>query len=464
MKRQRLSILSIFALLIVFVACDDTLKQVGFTVQPEKDKLAISTDSMLLSARTVEVDSVFSRTKYPVLGEYSDPIFGSIKSEYMGEFFYTEESSFKEGATVDSVRLTVSYATLIGDSLTPMRLSVYNLEKSIPKNKDYTNINPKKFADMSSPIGSTLFTGKNETYHTEVHGSGNYMQKITVYDIHVPLPKALGESFLEEYQKPNHGFFESADVFRKKFPGMYITTSFGNSTIMKINITSLYVHYHYLDKGGSSQKTDTIRTAAFRLNMTPEVTQINYIESNNEKLLIPNDEKAYVKSPVGVNTEVTFPVSTIHERLKKQALSQAKLVVYALPEGNENSNVKIAPPAHLLLINKDSLSGFFEKRKRPDNVTSYIAEFNKLTYSYDFKNISAMINYYKEQNKDKTSNEYQPFDLTYYLVPVDVTFAAGQGGQQSNIPIAVYNQMQPGAAIIDKRPQNLKLDMIFSHF
>lgn len=463
MKFQRLSILSIFALLIAFASCDDTLKQVGFTVQPDKDKLSISTDSMFLRARTVEIDSVFSRTKYPVLGEYNDPVFGSIKSEYMGEFFYSEESKFEEGATVDSVRLTVSYATLIGDSLTPMRLSVYNLNKSIPKNKDYTNINPIRYADMSEPLGSTLFTGKNATYRTEVHGSGNYMEKVTVYDIHVPLPKALGNSFLEEYQKPNHGIFESADIFRKEFPGMYITTSFGNSTIMKINITSLYVHYHYLDKGGSSKKTDTIRTSTFRLNMTPEVTQINHIQNNNDKILVPDDEKAFIKCPAGVNTEVTFPVSTIHERLKKQALSQAKFIVYAYPEGNEDSSVKLDPPSHLLLVNKDSLNGFFEKRKRPDNITSYIAEFNRLTYSYDFKNVSAMINYYKEMHKDKVSDQYQPFDLTYYLVPVDVAFASGQGANR-NIPIAVYNRMQPGAVIIDKRTKNFKLDMIFSHF
>ena len=117
---------------------------------------------------------------------------------------------------------------------------------------------------------------------------------------------------------------------------------------------------------------------------------------------------------------------------------------------------------NLLLVNKDSLHGFFEKRKLPDNVTSYLATFNKSTYSYDFGNVSAMINYYKEKNK--TGGAYTPFDLKYYLIPVDVTFGADQYGRPTTTAVAVYNQMQPAAVMVDKREKSLKLEMIFSRF
>ncbi len=81
------------ALIVTFVAllaisCNDTLDQVGFTIQPEKDRLSVNIDTLNLEARTVKVDSVFTKTKYPVLGEYEDPAFGSIKSEYIGEFYF----------------------------------------------------------------------------------------------------------------------------------------------------------------------------------------------------------------------------------------------------------------------------------------------------------------------------------------------------------------------------------------
>ena len=454
--------LTLIAFLIVLVSCDDTLRQVGFSIQPQGDKLFVATDTLYVQAKTIKVDSVFSRTKYPVLGEYTDPVFGSIKSDYMGEFFYTEGATFKEGAIIDSVKMMVSYSSLIGDSITPMRLSVYQIDKELPRNQNYTNIDPAKYADMSAPLGSKMFTGKNATYRKETYGSGFNAQTITVYDIKVPLPKTIGDSFLEEYKKPNHGVFNTADTFRKYFKGLYITTTFGNSTIMNIEMTSLYVHYKYLDKGGSSKKTDTIRTSSFRLNMTPEVTQINYIRNNNELLLLPNDKHAFVKSPAGVNTEITFPISQIHTKLKNQALNQARFTVYALPEPSENKFVRLNPPMNLLLVNKDSLHGFFEKRKLPDNVTSYLATFNKSTYSYDFGNVSAMINYYKEKNK--TGGAYTPFDLKYYLIPVDVTFGADQYGRPTTTAVAVYNQMQPAAVMVDKREKSLKLEMIFSRF
>lgn len=464
MKPQFLYKLTLIALLVTLASCDDTLRQVGFGIQPQDDKLMVATDTLYLGAQTVKVESIFSRTKYPVLGEYSDPVFGSIKSEYMGEFFYAQGTSFKEGAVIDSVKMMVSYSSLIGDSLTPMNLSVYQINKSLPQNQDYTNINPKDYADMSAPLGKKTFTGKNTTYRKEVIGSGYNTQTITVYDIKVPLPKTIGDSFLEEYKKPNHGVFKTADTFRKYFPGLYVTTSFGNSTIMNIEITSLYVHYHYLDKGGSSQKTDTTRTAAFRLNMTPEVSQINYVQTNNDRLLASNPNNTYVKSPAGVNTEITFPTSKLHAKLKNQALNQAKFVVYALPEANEDTQVKLSPPAHLLLINKDSLAGFFEKRKLPDNITSYLGNFNRVSYSYDFGNISAMINHYKEANKNKATGEYTPFDLKYYLVSVDITFEINQYGQRTSTVIAAYNQMQPAAVMLDKREKSLKLEMIFTRF
>lgn len=457
MKLQSLYKLLIIALATVFISCNDTLQKVGFSIQPGNDKVSVGTDTLELSSRTVQVDSIFSRTKFPILGEYTDPVFGKIRSEYVGEFFYPENYAFKEGAKIDSVRLTISYNSIIGDSLVPMRLAVYKVTKELPKNKNYTNFNPEGNADMSAPLGTQNFTGRNKTYHTETYYEGGSYRTIKVYDIHTNLPKSIGEDFLAEYKKPGHGALKDADSFKKFFPGVYVTTDFGNSAILNVNLTSLRVFYNYLDKGGSSTKKDTIRSSEFRLNITPEVTQINYLENKNDQLLQPNPKGSFVKSPAGVNTEITFPISKIYNNLTKRALNQAKFVVHALPEPQQNEFVKLSAPRHLLLINKDSLSGFFENRKLPDNITSFVTTFSSETYTYNFGNISAMINHY---NKEKT----EPFDLKYYLIPVDVTFQADQSGRPTGTPIAVYNQMMPAGAMINGDPKKLRLEMIYSTF
>ncbi|NLY25874.1 MAG: DUF4270 domain-containing protein [Bacteroidales bacterium] len=455
------------ALIVTFVAiltlsCNDTLDQVGFSIQPGKDRLTVGIDTLFMQARTVQVDSIYAKTKYPVLGEYIDPVFGSVKSDYIGEFYFPQGAGFKTGATIDSVRVVVSYSTMMGDSLAPMELSVYEVTKSLEGVSNYTHNDPEAYADMSAPLGREVFTGKNSTYRTETYSSGYTSQEYKVYDINVKLPDELGEKFLNEYNKAGHGKMVDADSFREFFPGLYFTTSFGNSTMLNVSFTSLYVHYHYLDVKGSSTQQDTIRKDAMRLFITPEVTQLNHVSNNNDQLLVENATHTYVKSPAGVNTEVTFPLSQIYDKMKSQALNLAKFTIFAMPDAIENPMVKLSPPDYLLLVNRDSLDGFFENKKLPDNVTSFLsAKFDATTYSYNFNNISTMINHYNE------TSDGVPFDLVYYLIPVDATIVTSQqsyysSGSQSLTDVS--NQMWPTAAMLDKREGNLKLELIFSNF
>ena len=218
MKLQPLYKLLFIAIVTVFASCVDTLDKIGFTIQPENDRVSVGTDTLYVSSRTIQVDSVFSRTKYPILGEYIDPVFGSIRSEYVGEFYYPESQAFKDDAIIDSVRLTVSYSSIIGDSLAPMRLAVYKVIGELPKNHDYTNFDPRKKADMSAPLGTQMFTGKNNTYRTEIYYSGNTTQEVRIYEIYTKLPTSIGQSFLDEYKKPDHGALKNTDTFRKFSP------------------------------------------------------------------------------------------------------------------------------------------------------------------------------------------------------------------------------------------------------
>ncbi|QRX63104.1 DUF4270 domain-containing protein [Dysgonomonadaceae bacterium zrk40] len=464
MKPNSLYKVLIVALLsFMALSCDDTLDQVGFSIQPGMDSLTVGIDTMHLKARTIQLDSIFGRTKYPVLGEYLDPVFGSVKSEFMGEFYLPEGSEFKPGAHIDSVRVVVSYTNMMGDSLAPMELSAYELNRSLKGVNNYTHINPEEYAEMSAPLGKTVFTGKNNNYHTEYYNSGyGNTESYNVYDISVNLPLTIGERFLNEYKKPGHGKMSDLNSFREFFPGLYFTTSFGNSTIINVNYTTFYVHYHYTDVKGSSTGQDTTRTDAMRLYITPDVTQINTIRSNNQQLLEESDSHTYVKSPAGVVTEITFPFSDINQELESRALNLANFSFSAMPEATEDPLVKISPPDYLLLINRDSLAGFFEKNKLPDNVTSFLSDkFDATTYSYDFNNISAMMNYY-----NRTMGE-NPKDLVYYLVPVDATITTSQQSYYSSgtqTLTDLQNQMWPTAAKLDKREGNLKIELIFSNY
>lgn len=446
---------------MVLFSCNDTLDQVGFTIQPSMDSLTVGIDTLHLQARTVQLDSIYAKTKYPVLGEYMDPQFGSIKSEYMGEFYLPQEYGFKPGATIDSVNVVVSYAAMMGDSLAPMELSVYELNQSLKGIKSYTNIDPTKYANMTSPLGKKVFTGKNNNFHIEHASTATGTRSYKVYDISVNLPPSIGERFLAEYKKPGKGKLADLDQFREFFPGLYFTTTYGTGTILDVNYTAFYIHYHYTDVKGSSDGKDTTRTDALRLFITPDVAQVNTISGYNQQLLQESKTHTFVKSPAGIVTEVTFPFTDIHKELKSKALNLANFTLFALPDASENPTVKISPPSYLLLVNRDSLAGFFEGRKLPDNITSFISDkFDTNTYSYSFNNISAMLNHY-----NRTMGQ-SPEDLVYYLLPVDATYTtvqSGYGGTSSQLT-DLKNQMWPTAAMLDKKDGNLKIEMIFSNY
>ena len=71
MKFHTLYKLLSITLVIIFTSCVDTLDKIGFSIQPENDRVQVSTDTLTLSSQTIQVDSVFSRTKYPILGSMS---------------------------------------------------------------------------------------------------------------------------------------------------------------------------------------------------------------------------------------------------------------------------------------------------------------------------------------------------------------------------------------------------------
>ena len=464
--------LIIAALIVLAFACDDSLADVGLNQLPGHDRVLVGVDTLDyrhgLTARTVPMTDVFARTRRPVLGEYIDPMFGEIKSSFIGNFFLPHGAGFPvtEGADatsieIDSVRVVLSYTTFMGDSLAPMRLAVFPALKSLRNLENMTNVDLEAEGyvnTFAAPLGYETFTGRNRVFREEHITTSMGIQSIRVFDIPVKFPDEigipLGESFLAEYLKPGHGMMANVDLFNEFFPGLYFTTTFGSSTLIQVTSTSLFVHYHYLDVGGSSTQQDTIRTNALRLNITPEVTQVNTVQTISDDLLEPSEEFTFVKSPAGVKTEIVFPISQVYDKLQHQVLNLADFTVFAMPI--EDSRVRLAPPMHLLLINSDSLDGFFERRRLPDNRTSFLSErFDAQTFSYRFSNISAMINHFNQQIDG-------PYDLTFYLIPVEVVMTMQGGTPGVQTLSAIQNQMWPAATMLDKRRGSLRLSLVYS--
>lgn len=451
MKQKHLFNSIILAIIALFLhSCDDSLKNLGFTIQPESDRITVGTDSLFIKAKTISVDSLlpdgmFAKTKSPVLGQLKDPLFGSTKSDYVGEFYYPEGKNFPDNATVDSVKVAVFYNSWQGDSLAPVGLSVYEVNKSLPTGSHFTKFDPANYVDSDNPIGKTVFTAANIEVPKAERESSEYYHRAFV-----DLPTSLGERIYNLSQNIDD---LDTDKFKEYFKGLYLTTDFGAGTMLTVDHTYLYIHFNYLDEKGSSTEQDTIRSGTTIFNTTPEVIQINQIENDNEKLLEENEDYAFIKSPAGVYTEITFPFSEKAEKLNNQALNLAKFTVSALPDEDSDLNYKLKPAPYLLLLQKDELKDFFESRKMPDNLTSFYAQLDETTYTYNFGNLSEMVNYYKEENDGKVK------DLEYLLVPVDITISNVNNQAQVT---GIHNLMTPTATTLFKSPDKMKMELVFS--
>ena len=85
MKHKNIFYITLLSIIALLYSCDDSLKNIGFTIQPDNDRITVGTDSLFINAKTVSVDSLlpegmFAKTKNPVLGEYKDPLFGTMAS------------------------------------------------------------------------------------------------------------------------------------------------------------------------------------------------------------------------------------------------------------------------------------------------------------------------------------------------------------------------------------------------
>jgi hypothetical protein len=101
-----------------------------------------------------------------------------------------------------------------------------------------------------------------------------------------------------------------------------------------------------------------------------------------------------LKSPAGIFTQVTLPVSQIAEKLEGDTLNAVKL---GIPIYNETSDKKfgMSMPRNVLLIRKKYKESFFENNQLSDGVTSSLFTQTSSTTNlteYTYNNITKLIN------------------------------------------------------------------------
>lgn len=506
MKIRHLGILLLLAVLSL-TGCDDTTNTLGMGMLPGSDGINVNTATFEVTTRSILADSVYAKTSTGYVGRFSDPEFGYFESSFLTELNCTDNFTFPSvyqyneatkrgsgtmaGDSVVSIQLVIYYSTWFGDSLNACRMSVYELDRRLDKNR-YTNIDPQEYYQPAGLIGRKAYTAYDTTVPdsirnaTDYYGNKTYMPNITF-----PIDKKRGNEILH-LNREHPEYFKDADAFIDNvFKGVYVKSDYGDGTILNISYVDLQMQFrfHYTDSLGVALKkadgTDSLYySMATVFASTKEVIQANQFSNSDilKKKVEEELDHTYIKSPAGIFTEATMPYDAIHEQLSSDTLNAVRLT---FTNYNQETpyEFSMSAPSYVLLLRKQDVKTFFEENQLPDNVTSFIVAHNNVgTNQYTFSNVARLVsscinekNAARNEARQKAGSswdetqwerdwlkEHEDWDKVV-LVPVSATYDSNSSSSyySSSSPtlIRVENDLQPGYARLKGGPQGEKLQI-----
>jgi hypothetical protein len=189
---------------------------------------------------------------------------------------------------------------------------------------------------------------------------------------------------------------------------------------------------------------------------TREIIQANQLSNDEQAINERINEKTctYLKSPAGIFTEATLPISDIENELTGDTLNAVKLT---FTNYNQSSDKKfgMSIPSTVMLVRKKFQDSFFKDNKLSDGVSSYLTSHTSSTNQYVFSNITKLVNACiaeKEEAKKAKGSEWNEADWLQknpdwnkvVLIPVLVTYdSSNTTTGQANI-IRIQHDLKPG--------------------
>ncbi len=450
-------VLSIMAIALLSIGCDDTTDTLGSSLTNSVDKFDVLTDTFDVKTSSYAVGAVVSRSPYTYVGHIVDPETGTyVTGSYTTQFAILEKmndvSLFPEKDSIssldkdrnivaDSCHLKIYLNNSVGDSLNPMRITAYELAKPVEEGRIYyTNFDPEQEGLLRTDANAIR---KNKIYTPlDLNLSDSLRQlvinKTNMQSITIPLNDEYVAQDGTVYK--NYGtylmrmFFEHPEYYKNSYqfahnvcPGFYIKSTDGKGVMSEVYLTELHIYYRYLSE-------DSIYDALTYLSGTEEVMQTTTFKNDQSKIDVLADSTTctYLKTPAGIFTEVELPVEDIMNGHMRDSLSSARIVFQSI--NNQMDDNTFGEPTYLLMLPKDSLQSFFENKDTPDSEKSFLATYNSSYNTYTYNNISSLVTaMYQSKLTGNTSADWNKV----LLIPVMVE----TNGSTSNSITRVAHEM-----------------------
>ncbi len=372
MKTRRLIAFFAFVAVCVllFSQCQKEADRIGYGLLSPEDLLGLGyTDTVDVWAYTLPVDSVTtSGQTYALIGSMFDPVFGrtdaTCYTQVLGDPLH---SGWGDMPVVDSCILSLPYmGGLVGDSMTPMTLKVYQLTEDIQNAVDRIYSSQSTVAyDESHLLGQVTFLPRPKD-------SVVVNNKTTFPQVRIPLSKYFSDQILA---LPD-SVITSQVNFQKNYKGFCILaepqTTPGKGAIVYFALPSdnskysqVFIHYHNV--------SDTIKQTTLTLggNRFYNYNHHNYNDATQDlrDQLAGNtalgNQTLYLQGTAG--TRVKLQIPNLQKWTNKQLMiNDAQLIITNV---DTTTSLYTTPP-HLSLYLADSTTNTPTSNLLPDYAIS----------------------------------------------------------------------------------------------
>jgi hypothetical protein len=466
---------------LALFSCDNTTDEIGSSLTNNVDHLEVATSVFNVESRSVVVDSVVSRNSTGYLGHIKDPETGAyITGDFMTQFSCLEGYSLNNIDSIasrdesgeiiaDSCEVRLFYTKYYGDSLATMKVTAYELDR--PMTEDityYSDFDPieRGYIRENGIQKSKIYSLVNTSELEEKKGK-DYINNICVR-LNDPYTDRNGVTYnnygtyvLRQYYAHPEYFKNSISFAHHVVPGFFFKMTGGLGSMAYVTSPQLNIYYRlYI-------KNDSINNRLTLFSGTEEVLQTTKVTNDNTMIeaLASDRSCTYIKGPAGIFTELTLPVDEIHAGHENDTINTAKIVLTRI-NNSLHSDYVLPAPQRLLMLEKDSLTSFFEKGKVANYKQSFLTSYSTSDNTYSFNNIGALISamYASKEAGLRSDPDWlakHPNWNKVLLVPVTATYTTYN---YTTLLIDVSNDMSLTSARLVGGDTKLQMSVIYSKF
>ncbi len=473
------TLLSFALSLTVLISCDDTTANLGGSLIPDNDKLTVTTDSFEVASKSILAGDIVARTSTGYLGRMTDAETKTqVTANFMTQFHVLDNYHMPAVDSIssrdtdnkiiaDSCEIRLLYKTYYGNSLAQMKLTAYELNKPAEEGITYKS----NFDPFTSGYVRTGGLAINRNYTvvdlTEPDGirlSAKYAKNINIRlndkytDKDGVIYNNFGTYLMRKYHSNPASFRDSYRFLHEICAGFYFKIIDGEGSMVKIEQAQINIYYR--------TKTKTSEEVAYtKLVGTEEVLQLTNFNNDKTQLQALANEAGhtYLKTPAGLFTQLTLPITEILTGHENKIINSAKIEVKRV--NNTTASAYNFPiPQNILMLPADSVETFFAHTRLNDNKTSFLATYNTAKNSYIFNNILGIINLFKQTKTSSTSENWGKV----VLIPLELqTITTGSGSAQKTTVTMISNQMGLSSTKLlgkTSTDKGLKITVVYSKF